>query len=70
MIELNPLEILTVRTGKLVATPIMDTYRCIIIALENMPGMKMEDVFRGSSPDELRVERDYIEKLIEKNKKS
>ena len=54
-------------TDKKIEKSIMDTYRCLITTLENFPGMKFEDIFRGSSPNELRAERDYIEKLIEKN---
>jgi hypothetical protein len=43
---------------------ILETYSSIISVLKNMPGMKMEEVFSGTTVKELQDEKEFLERLF------
>lgn len=43
---------------------IIGTYSSIISVIKNMPGMRIEDVFRSTNIKELQDEKEYLEKIF------
>lgn len=39
---------------------VLETYRCLLSAKKNMPGMKIEDLFRSCTTSELEREYEFL----------